>query len=326
MLRSLLFVLAACLAQGSSGQPPAAGPGDLLVSSNADSKVLLIDTATGKSVAEIPVESGPHEIAVSRDRGRAFVANSGGGAGKPTGKSVTVIDIATRLALAHLNLAPHDRPHDVRVSRDGRTVWAACARTNAVVEVDAASGASKRTWTTGAEGGWFVAVTPDDRRIYVPHLEGRRVTSIDREKGTVRAVVEGGAQSGIDISPDGREVWVVGHEQRLIHVIDSATDTVIAKVPLTVPDFGRLRFTPDGALILLVQERRLAILDTRTRKEVAVVDMPLAGKVMDISPDGRRAAISNPDDHQVTIVDLQAARVVKSFPAGRTPDGVAWVR
>ena len=36
--------------------------------------------------------------------------------------------------------------------------------------------------------------------------------------GTVKTVVGGGGQSGIDVSPDGREVWVVGHDQRRIHV------------------------------------------------------------------------------------------------------------
>jgi DNA-binding beta-propeller fold protein YncE len=236
-----------------------------------------------------------------------------------------VLDLSARTVAATIDVTPHDMPHDVRVSADGATIWVACALTQAVVEMDVASGRIAKTWATGADGGWFVAVTRDDRWIYVPHLEGRRITAIDRTTGTVKTVVDGGGQSGIDVSPDGREVWAVGHDQRRIHVIDAARGETIASIPLEVAEFGRLRFTPNGQRVILVQGRRLAVLDARSRKEIAVLEMPLAGKVLDVSADGRRAAVSNPEQDRVTIIDLEQMRVRASITVGKTPDGVAWI-
>ncbi len=318
-----MTALAAVLWLSPAGLP-VQPPGALLVSLNGEGKVALVAPDTGRQIAVFPVHPGPHEITLARDGRFAFVANSGAGPGGAPSRTVSVLDLGARSTVRHLDVG-HDRPHDVRVSRDGGTLWAACAPSRAVIEINVATGATSRTWSTGVDGGWFVAATPDDRKLYVPHLEGKTVTRIDRRTGAVATIVDGGAQSGIDVSPDGAEVWVVDHELRRINVIETATDIVKARISLESDQFGRLQFTPDGRRVLLVQERRLSLIDAAARTMSAAIDMPLAGKVLAISPDGRQAATSNPDNGQVTIVNLSPLAVVRSFPVGQTPDGVAWI-
>jgi DNA-binding beta-propeller fold protein YncE len=103
------------------------------------------------------------------------------------------------------------------------------------------------------------------------------------------------------------------------------TDKVIAQVSLPSPTFGRLRFTPDGRQVVVVQGRWLGIVDAAARREIAALEMRAEGKVIAVSPDGTRAAVSNPAADSITIVDLSAPRVVSSFGVGRTPDGVFWL-
>jgi DNA-binding beta-propeller fold protein YncE len=195
-----------------------------------------------------------------------------------------------------------------------------------VLEVDARSGRIVRTWPTGAEGGWFVAVTPDERRLFVPHLEGERVTAVDRHSGETTVVASGGPQSGIDVSPGGAEVWVMAHEQQVINIFAAATGNVIDRFRLASPEFGRLRFTPDGRRVVLVQGRRATVIDAAARAVLASIEMARAGKVVAVSPDGRSAAVSNPDDGHVTIIDLDERRVTASHRVGQAPDGIVWVR
>jgi Tol biopolymer transport system component len=297
----------------------------LLVSLSGEDRIALVNTISGERVATFPAAGGPHEIAVSSDGRHAYVANPGEGPGRKPGRMVSVLDVAARTAKASLDLGSYEQPHDVRVSRDGLRIWVAVAPSRAVVELDTRTGTIAKTWSTEADGGWFVAVTPDDRKIYVPHLEGKRVTSIDRITGVRMTVVSGSAQSGIDISPDGREAWVIGHEQQHINVIATNTDKVIAQVALPSPTFGRLRFTPDGRRAIVVQGRRLGVVDAAARRVAAALEMPAEGKVIAVSPDGTRAAVSNPVADSVTIVDLSAPRVVSSFGVGKTPDGVFWL-
>jgi len=159
-------------------------------------------------------------------------------------------------------------------------------------------------WRTGADGGWSLSATPDGNKIYVPHLEGKRVTVINRTTRTVGSVLEGGAQSGIDMSPDGRSVWVVDHERRTVNVIDTGTDRVIERVALRSADFGRLRFTPDGSRVLVVQRTTITVVESSTRQASAEITLPFEGKVLDVSPAGDRAVVSHPDDDRISIVDL----------------------
>jgi YVTN family beta-propeller protein len=291
----------------------------LIVSLSGETKVVLVDPDSTSRLATFDVRATPHEIVIASGGVTAYVVD-------PGGPSVSALDTSRRERPRHLDIAPRRMPHDVRVSRDGKTLWVACAPDQSVVEIDAQTGAVRRDWKTGADGGWFVAVTPDERKIYVPHLEGNRLTSIDRGNGQVTTVIGGGAQSGIDISPDGREVWVVSHEQKTLSVIDAAIDRVTARIGLPSDVFGRVRFTSDGARVVLVQDKQLTVFDARTRQPIASIDMPLAAKIPAISADNRRVALSNPDDNRVTIVTLSPLAVEKSFEVGKTPDGVAWVR
>jgi YVTN family beta-propeller protein len=49
-----------------------------------------------------------------------------------------------------------------------------------------------------------------------------------------------------------------------------------------------------------------------------------SGSLMDVTADGSRLAVANPDSGTVTVVDLKARTVVCELPAGDHPEGVAW--
>lgn len=323
-MRTLLCLTCALLI--ASAAPDRANADLLLVSLSGEDRIALVEAITGARVETFPAAGGPHEIAVSSDGRHAYVANPRSGPGGKPGRHVSVVDLTARAVKASLDLGTYEQPHDVRVSSDGLRLWVAVAPSRAVLELDTRTGRIAKIWPTDADGGWFVAVTPDDRKIYVPHLEGKSVTAIDRITGRRTTVVSGGAQSGIDISPNGREAWVVEHERARINVIATDGDRVVAQVALPSSAFGRLRFTPDGRRVLVMQGRRLGIIDAAARRVVSSLDMPLEGKVIAVSPDGARAAVSNPAADSVTIVDLAAPRVLSSFAVGKTPDGVFWLR
>ena len=312
-----------------AGVTPAARDGMLLVSYSGEDAVGIIDPGTGAVISTIPTGKDPHEITLTRDRSRAYIATTGGPPGKNTSQArngIAVLDLNTGSGLPQLDIGQFESPHDVRVSVDGRTIWVACAPAQSVLEVDAGRGVVRTVWRTGADGGWFVSVTPDGNKIYVPHLEGKRVTVINRATKSVATVLEGGAQSGIDMSPDGRSLWVIDHEKRAISVIDTSTDRVIARVALRAGAFGRLRFTPDGSRVVVVQETMMTIFDTSTRQPSGEITLPFAGKVLDVSPTGDRAIVSHPAENQISIIDFPAGTVVRSIPTGKRPDGVAWVK
>src|ERR1700712_4002252 len=97
-----LVALALC---GAASAAPKAYIGNF-----KDSTVSVVDTASGKVVATVPVATGPHGMAMSPD-GR-FVYVSGDGS-----SSLSVIDTATDAVAQTLEVGP--TPHGVALLPDG---------------------------------------------------------------------------------------------------------------------------------------------------------------------------------------------------------------
>ena len=322
---TLAVSIALRIASGAAA-PPWAREGIILVSLSGDSSVAMVSSETGATVATFPVDLGPHEVITSGDRRFAFVANAGSVPGGTPGQSVSLLDLSDRKTQRTFDLGPsYQIPHDVRISRNNAILWIACAPSRSVLEVDVKSGSVRKAWGTKADGGWFVEATPDGKKLYVPHLEGKSVTAINRATGAVKTVADGGAMSGIDVRPDGREVWVIAHEQKRVDIISTASDKVIASVDLPAADFGRLTFTPDGRQVLLIQGSRVTLINVAKRQQVATIDLPTAGKVISVSPRGEYLAVSHPSDNRLSVIDIAARNVARSFPVGPAPDGVTWV-
>jgi YVTN family beta-propeller protein len=45
-----------------------------------------------------------------------------------------------------------------------------------------------------------------------------------------------------------------------------------------------------------------------------------------MTPDGRRAFVANTNDNKVSVLDVPARKVLRTFETGREPDGMAWAK
>ncbi|MEW6209657.1 MAG: hypothetical protein AB1631_14915 [Acidobacteriota bacterium] len=317
-LSGLLFFLLA-ISGAAIGQT-------LVVASNAEHHIALINPHNFQVFARVPTGKGPHEIAVSRDGRLAYVAITGSGPGGEPGNTITVVDLKSRYVKTTFNLGSYTLPHDLRVSRDGKLLWVACAPSQKVLEIETRSGRIAKTWSINREGGWMLAPTPDDRKVYVANLEGGSISAINRISGETSIIPLNTGEIGIDVSPDGREVWVSNVQKDIISIIDTATDRVVASFPSGGKAAVRVKLTSDGkkALVAHRESKTLVLFDTAQRKAIAAIDLPDAPKVIAISSDGRRAYLTNPSVGSVTVIDLVASSVLGRFAVGKTPDGAAW--
>src|SRR5947199_6077481 len=101
-MRFCALVVAAMLGHAST----------LLVLNKEDATLAIVDPASGKILGTVPTGEGPHEVAT--DGKLAFVGNYG--TGPAPGKSISVIDLASRKELRRVDVTPLQRPHGVFVS------------------------------------------------------------------------------------------------------------------------------------------------------------------------------------------------------------------
>ena len=287
--------------------------GVLLIAYMDESRVAVVDGSTYQTLATLETGKNPHEVRVSPDGRRAYVA---------AGRFITAIDVKGRAVKATFDLGTYSA-HDIRVSRDGRRIWAACARAQAILELDAETGEILKEYKTEREGSWFVEITPDERKIYTPNLEGKSVSVIDRATGKVKTIGFEDPVYGIDITRDGRQVWVSGRD---LAVIDTATDEVTGRVKTSESATGRIRLTSDGKRAVVALSKTLAVIDVKTRRLVSEIKLGSSPKVLTLSGDDRRAFLTNPADNSVSVVDIGAGKLLTTFQTGKQPDGIGWAK
>lgn len=278
----------------------------------------LIDPGSGTKLAEVPVGKGPHEVIASADGRFAWVADSGA-------TTVTVVDLQKRSAIRTLQLNDCG-PHDLAMPRSGAPLLITCAKQKTLLEIDPWTGQEVRRHALDVEGAWMAAVSRDGARAFTANLEGGGMTAVDRKSGRIRTVKTSEGEIGIAVTPNGRHVWLTNMTSGKVTVFDAKTLAVRHTFEAGAASPVRVRFTPNGkrAVITFGGAKKVGVFDVAARKAVQWIELDSGSKVLTISPDGRKAAVSAPHKDAVMILDLVSGKLLARIDVAGKPDGVAW--
>lgn len=334
MLTSPRFLAAAAAALLAAANPAHAQPTGTLVASNMDAHtVSLVDIASARTLATVPVGEGPHEVAISPDGSRAVVAIYGNRTS--VGSSLAVFDLRTPTAPPHIVElgAGNTRPHGLAFLPDGESLLVTGERAQRVLVVHLGTGAIDSTMRTGQPATHMVVSTRDGTRAFTTNITGMSVSALDVPTRTVSAPWPVGARvEGLAATPDGREVWVGGNESHTVYVLDGATGAITARIE----GFGmpyRIGITPDArtAIVSDPGAERIHLVDVATRTIRTTLDVPTllpaegaspSPQGVAISADGTYAYVTLKGAAKVAVVDIPRATIVKVLPVGAGSDGV----
>lgn len=296
----------------------------LVVVNKADSSLSIIDPLEMKILATVPTGNSPHEVVITADGKTAIVANYGD---QTPGSSLSVIDLASKKETKRVDLSPLMRPHGL-VEIGGKIYFT--AETNrAVARFDPASGKVDWLMGTGQNASHMLVVTPDQKRIYTANIASDSVTAFEFQNippagSRVTQIPVGKQPEAIDISPDGKEVWVGLNAEGAIDVVDTAGAKVAEKIKLGERPY-RVRFTPDGKSVVatMPNTKELIVLDAATRKETKRIKVEGAPLGIIFSKDGKTAFVTVAQPDFVLKIDLEKGEVTGKTAAGKVPDGIA---
>jgi YVTN family beta-propeller protein len=102
------------------------------------------------------------------------------------------------------------------------------------------------------------------------------------------------------------------------------TQTVAAEIA----GANRLKFTPDGKLVLIstLHGGDVTVIDAATQKAIKRISVGHGSAGIVVQPDGTRAYVACTPDSYVAVIDLHTMEVVGHIDAGPNPDGLAWVK
>lgn len=317
---SLLAVPLFLAASLASAQAPT-----LLVVNKAENSLAVLDPASGTVLGRVPTGDGPHEVALSADGRTAFVTNYGA---KTPGASLSVIDLAAGKETRRVDLGALRRPHGIIVSGGG--VYFTIEANRALARYDPASNTVGWLMGTGEAGTHMVAATPDGSALFTANIGSDSVTAFTRppegQAWTVTRIPVGKGPEGIDVSPDGKEVWTAHLQDGGISIIDVATRKVTQVFDIGTKRSNRLRFTPDGRLALVsdLEAGDLVVIDRATRRVTKRMALGRAPSGILVLPDGSRAYVALTGENVLAVLDLKTLEVVGRVAAGEGPDGMAW--
>ena len=108
---------------------------------------------------------------------------------------------------------------------------------------------------------------------------------------TQTVIPVGKGPEGIDLSPDGREVWSAHSRDGGVSIIDVASKKVVQTIAIGTKRSNRIKLTPDGEVRarLRLDAGELVVLDAPARKVIKRIPL---GKIAGRHPDARRPAAS----------------------------------
>ncbi len=329
----------------------------LLALSKRDQTLAIIDPATLKVVAKVPVLEEPHEVIASSDGKTAYVSNYGGG----RYHTLSVVDLVAQKPLPPVDLGPLNGPHGLTFVA-GET-WFTAEGAKVIGRYDPAT--KKVDWVmgTGQNRTHMIYVSPDLKRIITTNVSSGTVSIFEKtlRKGgpppgpppnrpgngprpgnrppgpppgggpptfdwNQTLIKVGNGSEGFDVSPDGKEVWVGNAQDGTISIIDPNAKVVTQTLDANVQSVNRLKFTLDGKLVLVstLGGPNLTVIDAATRKTLKVVPMGDGAAGILMEPGGARAFVACSPDDYIAVFDLKTLSVVGKIEVGPEPDGMAW--
>lgn len=160
-------------------------------------------------------------------------------------------------------------PHDPLLSADGRDVFVPCAGSNEIVKVRLAEARIVGRCNVG-EGPSHLALHPEGTRVYSANSWDGSVTCVSTEGDRVAEAVSGRWAHAIEITPDGRWVYVANFFDDTLAVFDAESLQRVALLATDAYPHG-LDISPDGtyALASCFSSGHVRVFDAHAHRELA---------------------------------------------------------
>lgn len=313
-----------------------AAPDKVFVADEDGATVSVLDAASFKKIAAVPVGREPHNVQVSPDGKLAWVTNNGErghGMGKggheamTSGGEVWAIDTESYAVVAKVPVGKH--PAHVVLTPDGRFAYVTNGGEDTVSVVDTEA---RKVVATVAVGAYphGIRVSPNGHEAYVANLKGGTVSVIDiRENKEVARLPVGKGPAQTGFAPDGRFAFVSLSQENKVALIDPAARKVVKKIAVgTVPI--QVYATPDSKTLLVANQgtkqkpgSTVSLIDLRDGKVVNTVRTGPGAHGVVVDREGRYAYVTNIYENSVSVLDVKSAKVIANVRVGEGPNGVS---
>jgi YVTN family beta-propeller protein len=280
------------------------------VTNSKSNSISVFNKNTMQVVNTIATSQGPGGIVLDQLRTRAYVANS-------RDNVIEVIDVFKNKIINRLRLNLNDRPTELALTRDGRTLVSVNNGSNTVSIIDALSMIELAKVSVG-EGPYSAVIDPSGFRAFVLNARSNTISVVDlTQRGVSLTIGLEGAPLRAAFDREGRKLFVIGQNTPNMLVIDLARLTVSEKV-----------FIGMGAVYIQVDNQTdLIYVGKRSGGEIVVIDpfalvfidvIRVAGQAafMTIDEQERNLFVAIPDKNMLQRININSKKISANIDVG----------
>ncbi|MEJ1965000.1 MAG: beta-propeller fold lactonase family protein [Gammaproteobacteria bacterium] len=204
----------------------------IFVTSEDTGTVVVLDAASGKTIASANVGDAPEGVRINPDGRTVWVTSK-------SAQQVSVIDIASNRVLKQIKVG--QRPRSIAFTPDGAKAYVPGELDGSITVIDTKKLEIKGVIRLEGEDMHPMdsAVSPDGRSLYLSTGQGKQVIHVDtRIDKVLRKVTVGARPWGLAVSPDGRRIFSANGPSNDVSVIDADWFKVIATLPVGKGPWG----------------------------------------------------------------------------------------
>ena len=312
--------------------------GKLYIVNKRSSDITVFDLYRGQEIAEIPIEIEPHEATTLTNQGEVVVTNYG--TPEFLGKSITVINTKTNKIEKTIDLNGSLQPHGIATFPNSNKVAVVTDKGDNLLVVNTETGLIEKNIKTEQIVSHLLALDPKKPLAYVTNIHSNSVSVIDLEQEKVIKIIPCGMTTeGIDITPDGSEIWVTNNKENTISVINTSTYQITNTLP-SGKESLRLKFSVDGkhCLVTNASDGTISVYDQHTKQKIKKIQLHGKSTFLEqllyhtprpvgllIHPNGLYAFVSNSNANKIEVIDMKTYTVVSTITTGKIPDGLALI-
>lgn len=309
--------------------------GKLYIVSKVSKDVQVFDLSAGKEIEEIPIDILSHEAVTTSDEKRVVLTNYGAS----DGNVIKVIDAKTS-TVKEIDLKGNIRVNGIVAFPEPNKVGVIDFVSNNILIINIDTEHIEKQLPTKQKKSHLLVLHPTKAIAYVTNIDSGSVSVIDLKLNKVIAIIPCGlGRKGIDITPDGSELWVTNNKENNITVINTSTYKVTNTL-ITGKDPLKLKFSIDGKYCLAVNaiDGNIYVYNQESKKRVKIIILhgktTLLEKILYhtprpvnilMHPNGLYAFVANSNANKIEVIDMKTFKVVSTIGTGRVPDAMAFI-
>ncbi|HGF1195345.1 TPA: rhomboid family intramembrane serine protease [Escherichia coli] len=213
--------------------------------------------------------------------------------------------------------------HDMAISRDGNTLYAAIENTNSIVVFDLGQKKILHTFTAPIakeksvkhcggckdQGVRSLTLSPDETLLYATSFEANALSVINVATGEIiQSITTGAHPDSLILSRDGTKAWVMNRTSNSVSAIDLVTYQHVADIPLEKYDGTGTSNKPGAWVMALSPDEKILLIPGMVRGDIVRINT-ITHQKEDFPAGDARGTISamrfRPENGDVIFADSQ---------------------